>query len=160
AGVIRVTPISYSAQTGYIYAQGTGSLGRARRISPDPWFRGSAPNPPGIIPPGVNVLAAFDSRTNKIVWRKDLPPGPLGTTGPLSPAGGRLSGGDRTGTVGANSARAGDGLGQFQPGVGGGGGAAISYGVDNEQFVALAMGSALWAFKLGGTVPPQAPPRT
>jgi len=159
AGVIRVTPISYSAQTGYIYAQGTGSLGRARRISPDPWFRGSAPNPPGIIPPGVNVLAAFDSRTNKIVWRKELPPGPLGTSGPLSTAGGLIFRGDPNGNVEAYNAKTGDRLWQFQTGVGGARGAAISYGVDNEQFVALAMGSALWAFKLGGTVPPQAPPR-
>jgi hypothetical protein len=79
---VRVTPMSYSPQTGYFYAQGTGSLGRARRISDDPWFRGGSTSVPGG-PPGVNVFAAIDHRTNKIVWKKQIQ-GNLGNSGPLS----------------------------------------------------------------------------
>ena len=37
-------------------------------------------------------------------------------------------------------------------------GPAAAYQVAGEEYVALAMGTDLWAFKLGGTVPPQAPP--
>ena len=36
---VRVTSISYSPETGYLYAQGRGGAGRARRVSEDPWFR-------------------------------------------------------------------------------------------------------------------------
>ena len=40
--LVRVTPIAYSPDTRYLYAQGTAHVGRARRISRDPWFRGGA----------------------------------------------------------------------------------------------------------------------
>jgi plastocyanin len=36
----------------------------------------------------------------------------------------------------------------------------MSYQVDGEQYVAVAMGSAFWAFKLGGTLTPQPAPRS
>ena len=35
--MVRVTPMSFSPQTGYIYAQGRAHVGRARRL-PDPWI--------------------------------------------------------------------------------------------------------------------------
>lgn len=34
----------------------------------------------------------------------------------------------------------------------------MSYEVDGEQYVAVALGPAIWAFKLGGTVPPAPAP--
>lgn len=154
ASANRITPMSYSAQTGYFYAQGTGSVGRARRISADPWFRGNAPMLPDVLPPSINVLAAIDSRTNKIVWKKELPPGGIGTSGPLTTAGGLMFRGDPNGTVQAYNARTGDRLWEFQTGVGGARGPAISYEVDGEQHIAIAMGTALFAFKLGGALPP------
>ena len=158
AGVIRVTPMSYSPQTRYFYAQGTGSVGRARRISSDPFFRGEAAGP-NLLPPSVSVLAAIDSRTNKIAWKKELPPGGIGTSGPLATAGGLVFRGDPDGNIQGYDAKTGDRLWQFQTGVGGARGPAMTYEVDGEQYVAVAMGTALWTFKLGGTLQPQqAPP--
>jgi alcohol dehydrogenase (cytochrome c) len=159
AGVNRVTPMSYSPQTGFFYAQGSASVGRARRISSDPWFRGNAPMLQDLLPPSVNVLAAIDSRTNKIAWKKELPPGPIGTSGPLTTAGGLMFRGDPNGNVQAYDAKTGDLLWEFQTGVGSARGPAASYEVDGEQHVALAMGTALFAFKLGGTLQPGTAPR-
>ena len=64
--MVRVTAISYSQQTGYFYAQGRGRVGRARRISDDPWFCGQVYGAYSTLPPGNAVLAAIDSHTNKI----------------------------------------------------------------------------------------------
>jgi PQQ-dependent dehydrogenase (methanol/ethanol family) len=155
---VRVTPMSYSPQTGYVYAQGTGSVGRARRISDDPWFRGGggggAP-----LPPAVGVLAAIDTRTNKIVWKKELSAAAMGNSGPVTTAGGLMFRGSGDGNVEAYDARTGDRLWQFQTGVTGLRGPAATYEIDGEQYLALATGTALWAFKLGGTVGPQPAPK-
>jgi alcohol dehydrogenase (cytochrome c) len=159
AGVNRVTPMSYSPQTGYFYAQGTASVGRARRITADPWFRGNAAMLQDLLPQSVNVLAAIDSRTNKMAWRKELPPGGIGTSGPLTTAGGLMFRGDPSGAVQAYDAKTGDLLWEFQTGVGAARGPAMTYEVDGEQYVALSMGTALFAFKSGGTLPQQPAPR-
>src|SRR5207244_13534983 len=87
AGVNRVTPMSYSPQTGYFYAQGTASVGRAPPITAAPWSRGDAAMLQDLLPQSVNVLVAIDSRTNKTVWRKEPPPGAIGTSGPLATGG-------------------------------------------------------------------------
>ena len=70
----------------------------------------------------------------------------------------------------AYDAKTGDELWRFQTGevgLGGGAGpsgaAAMTYEIRGEQFVALANNRAVWAFKIGGTVPPRpapAPPAT
>ena len=159
ASVNRVTPMSYSQQTGYFYAQGTASVGRARRITADPWFRGDAPMLQDLLPPRVNVLVAVDSRTNKTAWKKELPPGGIGTSGPLTTAGGLMFRGDPGGAVQAYDAKTGDLLWEFQTGVGTARGPAMTYEVDGEQYVALSMGTALFAFKSGGTLPQQPAPR-
>ena len=157
--MVRVTSISYSPQTGYFYAQGRGGIGRARRISDDPWFRGQTYGAYSTLPPGNAVLVAIDSRTNKIAWQNDVPPALLGGSGPLTTAGGLMFRGSGDGNFEAYDASTGDRLWQFQTGVLGARGPAATYQVDGEQYVALAMGPELWAFKLGGTVEPQdAPP--
>jgi alcohol dehydrogenase (cytochrome c) len=156
AGSNRVTPMSFSPQTGYFYAQGVGGLGRARQITSDPWFRGNAATV-DILPPSVGVLAAIDSRTNKIVWKKDLPPG-MGTSGPLTTAGGLMFRGDGGGNVQAYDAKNGDLLWEFQTGVRGARGPAMSYSANGEQYIAVAMGTSLWTFKLGGTLAQAAAP--
>lgn len=140
----------------FFYAQGTGSVGRARRLSNDPWFRGNAPTLPDLLPPSVSIIAAIDSRTNKIAWKKELPPGGIGTSGPLTTAGGLMFRGDPSGMVQAYDAKTGERLWEFQTGVGGARGPAMTYEVDGEQHVAIAMGTALFAFKLGGTPAPPA----
>jgi alcohol dehydrogenase (cytochrome c) len=156
AGSNRVTPMSYSPQTGYFYAQGAAALGRARQITNDPWFRGNAPTL-DVLPPSVGVLAAIDSRTNKIIWKRDLPAN-LGTSGPLTTAGGLMFRGDADGSVQAYDARTGDPLWQFQTGLRGARGPAMSYAIDGEQYIAVAMGTALWSFKLGGSLPARPAP--
>ena len=68
--MVRVTPMSFNPQTGYIYAQGRAHVGRAFRFD-DPWIsdnRGS-----GYLrltlPESAGVLAAVDGRTGEVVWR-------------------------------------------------------------------------------------------
>ena len=69
---VRVTPMAYSPQTGYFYAQGTGAVGRARRISDDPWFQETGAGSV-VLPRPVGIIAAVDSRTNTVVWKKEVP---------------------------------------------------------------------------------------
>jgi quinohemoprotein ethanol dehydrogenase len=148
AGSNRVTPMAFSPQTGYFYAQGVGSVGRARQISRDPWFRGNAAML-DLLPPGIGVLAAIDSRTNRIVWKKEVPVN-MGTSGPLTSAGGLMFRGEGGGSIQAYEARTGDLLFEFQTGVRGARGPAMSYEVDGQQYVAVAMGTALWSLRLNG----------
>ena len=147
---VRVAPMSYSPQTGYLYAQGRGHIGRARRISDDPWFRGSA-RTYSTIPAPIGIVAAINSRTNRIVWRHEVPIGILGTSGPLTTAGGLMFRGSGDGYFEAYAAASGERLWHFQTGVRSSRGPAATYAVNGAQYVALAMGPELWAFKLGGT---------
>ena len=155
----RVTSMSYSPDTGYIYAQGRGHIGRAHRVSRDPWFRGGA-RIYSKLPSSVGIVAAIDTRTNRIAWKHEVPSAALGTSGPLTTAGGLLFRGSGDGYAEAYDARSGERLWRFQTGVRGARGPAATYQVNGEQYVALAMGSELWAFKLGGTVPENDPPPT
>lgn len=153
---VRVTPMSYSPQTGYFYGQGTSSLGLRRRITDDPWFwQGGSGGAALLGLPATGIFAAIDSRTNKIVWKKEMPPAALGGSGPLTTAGGLIFRGSPDGNVEAYDASTGDRLWQFQTGARGGRGPAATYEVDGEQHVALTVGPEVWAFKLGGTVSPR-----
>lgn len=156
---VRVTPFAYSPQTGYFYATGVGSLSRDRRISDDPWFRGGAAGG-ATLPAPVGVIAAMDSRTNKLVWRKEVPAPALGNSGPLVTAGGLMFRGTGDGKFEAYDAKTGDQLWSFETGAAGGRGPAMTYDVDGDQYVAIAQGPTLWSFKVGGTVPPQPVNRT
>jgi quinohemoprotein ethanol dehydrogenase len=156
---VRVTPISYSPDTGYLYAQGTASIGRARRISADPWFRGSARSYTNL-PNAVGVFAAIDAQTNRVVWKHEVDPGILGTSGPLTTAGGLMFRAAADGTVQAYDARTGEHLWQFQTGVRGARGPSMTYQANGSQYVAVAMGPELWTFRLGGTLSENDPPPT
>ena len=157
---VRVTPMSHSPQTGYFYAQGRGHIGRARRISDDPWFRGRARGY-STLPDPVGIVGAIDSRTNRIVWKHEVELSALGTSGPLTTAGGLMFRGSGDGHVEAYDARDGKILWRFQTGVPASRGPAATYAVDGDQYVALAMGPELWAFELGGTMSERpAPPAT
>ena len=155
--MVRVTPMAYSPQTGYIYAQGRGHVGRAKRFE-DPWI---SDNRPGgydrlTLPESTGVLAAVDGQTGQVAWKKELPGGRLGLSGPLTTAGGLMVWGSADGQVEAYDAGTGERVWAFQtlgeevrlrPGP------AAAYEVDGEQFIAIAMGGDLWAFTLDGTVP-------
>lgn len=155
---VRVGPMAYSPQTNYIYVQGTQSVSPRRRISTDPWYMGSASSGfslLGITP--VTVLTALDSKTNKIAWRKTVLNGPNGA-GPLATAGGLVFQPNSDGNLNAYNAKTGEVLWQYQTGVRGGRGPASTYEIDGEQYVALAQGSSVISFKIGGTMTPPPPP--
>jgi PQQ-dependent dehydrogenase (methanol/ethanol family) len=114
------------------------------------------------------TLTAMDPTTNKIVWQKQTR-WPLGSGGGLlSTAGGLLFHGEPDGHIVARDIRNGDELCMFQTGAGANA-PASTFEVDGEQYVAMMSGGNrlllsqpgdyLWAFKLGGTVPPAPPPR-
>jgi len=122
-------------------------------------------------PPGATrsgTLTAMDPTTNRIVWQKKTKYPIGGGSGLLSTAGGLLFHGESDGNLVAYDIRNGDELWKFQTGAGAN--APVStFEVDGEQYVAVMSGGngvllaqrgdALWAFKLGGTVPEAAAPR-
>jgi len=102
------------------------------------------------------------------VWQKQLKNPAGGGSGLLSTAGGLLFTGRPDGNLTAYDMKNGDELWQFQNGAGAD--AAVStFEVGGEQYVAVMAGGNsvlrsqrgdyLWAFKLGGTLPPAAAPR-
>ena len=113
--MVRVTPMSFSPQTGYIYAQGRGHVGRAKRFE-DPWISDNRPG--GYLrlglPESTGVLAAVDPRTNTVAWKQELLGGRLATSGPLSTAGGLVFWGSADGQLDAYDARTGERLWAFQ----------------------------------------------
>lgn len=153
---VRVTPMSYSSDTGYFYAQGVSAISWRRRAE-DPYYFGPNGKVPGL--KSTSVLAAIDTKTDKLVWKKELPPTVLGRGGSLATAGGLMFrlGGD--GNVSAYNAATGDVVWQAQTGFAGGSGTPASYEIDGEQYVAVPAGPVVWAYKLNGTVPPAAAPQ-
>ena len=113
--MVRVTPMAYSPQTGYIYAQGRGHVGRARRFE-DPWI--SDNRPAGYnrltLPESIGILAAVDGRTGAVVWKHEFRGGRLGVSGPLTTAGGLMFWGSADGQVEAYDARTGERVWAFQ----------------------------------------------
>jgi quinohemoprotein ethanol dehydrogenase len=151
---MRVVPMSYSPQTGYFYAIGNASLQWFRRAE-DPYiFILGAGKVPGL-PQGHAVMAAIDSRTNKIAWKKEYRGGR--PAGALTTAGGLLFQMMADGNFVAEDAKTGTVVWQFQTGQAGGGPAA-SYEIDGEQYVAVGLRNSVLAFKLGGSLKPLPPP--
>jgi quinohemoprotein ethanol dehydrogenase len=157
---MRVVPMSYSPQTGYFYVTGIAFLAWKRRtddayllLDPDSYA-------PGL--KSYGVVAAIDSRTDKIVWRKEMSSRGGGT---LSTAGGLMFESEADGKFKAYDGKSGEVLWQSEIGMaggtrsnGGGRGPATTYEVDGEQYVAVPAGSAVWTFKLGGTLQPTVKP--
>jgi hypothetical protein len=97
------------------------------------------------------VIGAIDTRTDKLVWRKEIPNSIYMRVAPLTTAGGLMFHPWGDGNFQAYNSKTGDVLWQFQTGFGGSvGGAAISYELDGEQYVALSVGPAILALKLNG----------
>ncbi len=160
--MVRVTPMSFSPQTGYIYAQGRGHVGRAKRFE-DPWISDNRPG--GYLrlglPESTGVLAAVDPQTNTVAWKQELPGGRLATSGPLATAGGLVFWGSADGQVDAYDAQTGERVWAFQTTPAGARmrpGPAASYAIDGKQFIAIPMGNELWAFGLDGAVAPRSVP--
>jgi alcohol dehydrogenase (cytochrome c) len=156
---MRVAPMSYSPHTGYFYAVGERSLRWLRRAEDGYFFSTAFTNRvPGIDRLETFVMAAIDSATHKIVWRREFAPGAGRPSGVLTTAGGLLFHASTDGHFNAHDAKTGEIVWRFQTGAPAGGPAA-SFELDGEQFVALVTSTNVWAFKLGGTMPPRpAPP--
>jgi PQQ-dependent dehydrogenase (methanol/ethanol family) len=152
---MRVAPMAFSPQTGYFYATGAAGLSWLRRAE-DPFFFSNAWNGrvPGIGGLGFGVLAAIDSRTNKVVWKKEFRPGR--PSGAMTTAGGLMFQAAPDGNLEAYDAKSGNRLWQFQ--LGAAGGPTTTYEVDGEQYIASVAGANVWAFTLAGTLPPAALP--
>jgi plastocyanin len=156
--------MSYSPQTRLFYA--TGGHGA--------WWYRRVDNPYVFIPnriPGqteYGILAAIDSRTNKIVWQHRTKYSLVGGGGALTTAGGLLFHLLPEGVFQALDAKTGALLWEFQTGYVagrtpvslGGGAPAITYEVNGKQHVAVTSGRGLWAFALEGPLGPRpaAPP--
>jgi PQQ-dependent dehydrogenase (methanol/ethanol family) len=141
----------WDTQTNRLVAVGQGGLGFAR--------------PPG--EPRAGTLTAMDPATNKIVWQKRTK-FPIGTgSGLLSTASGLIFHGESDGRIVAYDVKDGNEVWSFQTGAGADA-PVITYEVNGQQYVAIlaggnnfqlsARGDNLWAFKLGGTMPPAAAP--
>ena len=157
--LVRVTPMAFSPDTGYIYAQGRAHVGRARRFA-DPFVWNTA-RFHLTLPDAVGILAAVDPRTGRVVWRKEMPSAFLGTSGPLVTAGGLLFRASPGGQVEAYDARTGERRWAFRTSAEGARlrpGPAAAYELDGKQYLAVAMGPALWAFTLDGPVPARGAP--
>ena len=156
---VRVTPMSFSPQTGYIYAQGRAMVGRARRFE-DP-FHWRIDDNELTLPDPVGILAAVDTRTSRVVWKHEVPASLLGTSGPLTTAGGLMFRGSAGGQVEAYDARTGERAWTFRTspvGVQVRPGPASTYEVNGTQFIVIPMGPDLWAFTLDGEVPARGEP--
>ena len=150
---VRVTPMSFSPDTGYIYAQGRAVVGRARRFE-DP-FHWRLDDNELTLPDPVGILAAVDTRTNRVVWKHEMPASWLGTSGPLTTAGGLMFRGSAGGQVEAYDARTGDRAWTFRTSPTGAmvrPGPASTYELDGRQYIVIPMGPELWTFTLDGEV--------
>ena len=157
--LVRVTPLAFSPQTGYIYAQGRAHVGRARRFA-DP-FVWNTQRFHLTLPDHVGILAAVDTETGRVVWRKEMPAAFLGSSGPLVTAGGLLFRGSPGGQVEAYDVRTGVRRWAFRTSEEGARlrpGPASTYEIDGTQHIVIPMGPQLWAFTLDGAVPARGEP--
>jgi quinohemoprotein ethanol dehydrogenase len=153
---MRATPMAFDPQTRFFYVTGNAGLQWFRRAADPDFFTLSLNSRvPGLNKLPFGVLAAIDSRTDKIAWKKEFhgsrPSGALATAGGLvfqMPGDGNLQ---------AYDATSGSLLWQFQMGELGGS-PPIAFENAGEQYIATIVGGSVWAFKLGGTLPARPAP--
>lgn len=160
---MRFAPMSFSPVTGYFY--GTACVyPRWIKRPENPWFFNSTTvRAPGLRQYGLHV--ALDSRTNRIAWQHRVPHSDCNSSGAMTTASGLMFHTETDGTLGAYDQWTGARLWEFQTGQigifgsnGFGGGPVVTYELDGVQYVALTMNRLVWAFKLGGAVPPRPAP--
>ncbi|XAH25120.1 PQQ-binding-like beta-propeller repeat protein [Xylophilus sp. GW821-FHT01B05] len=153
---------SFSPRSGLVYT-GLGYAGAAHSLS-------EASN--GLRPPGsymTGAVVAVDPATNLVRWKKQMPYSLAHGNGILTTAGNLLFIGQPDGNLLAMAADSGAELWRFQTGASISA-SPITYEVGGEQYIAVYAGGSsipysdaprgdfLWAFKVGGTVPPAATP--
>jgi quinohemoprotein ethanol dehydrogenase len=170
------SPMTFDPKTGLLYVPGT-ILNSAYTLRRQDWntdtnrFDTLGNPPPAFVKPAgeprAGTMTAMDPTTNKIVWQKRMKY-PLGTgSGLMTTASGLIFHGESDGRLVAYDVKNGNELWGFQTGAGADA-PAITYEVNGQQYVAILSGGSsyqidqhgdnLWAFKLGGTVPPAAAP--
>ncbi len=174
-GGLSWAPMTFSPQTGLVYIPGSviNSGFTLRRQVWDEAGQHFKPLDEGVgffRPPGeprAGTLTAIDPATNKIVWQKRTK-FPMGTgSGLLSTASGLMFHGESDGNLVAYDMANGEIVWRFQTGSGADAPVA-TYEVNGEQYVSILAGGnsfqlskrgdTLWAFKLRGTIAPEAPP--
>ncbi len=148
---MRATPMAFDPQTQFFYVTGNAALQWFRRAE-DPDFFALSFNGrvPGLNKLSYGVLAAVDSRTNKIAWTKEFHGGR--PSGALATAGGLVFQMAGDGNLQAYDAKSGSLAWQFQTGASVGA-PPIAFESGGEEYIATIAGGAVWAFKLGGTIP-------
>jgi len=155
---VRAARLAYSPDTQYVYMASSPWPLYLRRYESPRFFSATALR--GI--PGVMIkseLIAFDTQSNKVVWRVPKSYAIRNGSGFLASAGGVLFHGEPDGKFEVYNAESGDLLWDFQTGSDVSG-SAVTYEVDGEQYVAAMASDSLWAFKIGGTVAEREPPPT
>ncbi len=151
---MRVAPMAYSPKTGYLYAAGASGLEWLRRAEDPSFFSSFNARVPGLSSLNSGILVAFDSRTNRIAWKKEFKRGrPSGAT---ATAGGLLTQAapDRISRPTTPGPEAGSGSSSCRPPAG----RQPSTIWTASSKIATVAGSNVWAFTLGGTLPPAPPP--
>ena len=154
---------AYSPRTGLVYT-GMGYVPSAHSLT-------EAAN--GLRPPGeyqTGAVVAVDPSTNRVQWKKRMPYSLAHGNGILTTRTDLLFIGQPDGNLIAMDARDGDELWRFQTGAAISA-SPVSYEIDGEQYIAVYAGGTgipygnsaprgdyLWAFKIGGTVPPAPTP--
>ena len=155
---MRATPMAFDPNTHYFYATGAAALQWFRRSEdPDFFSLGFSGRVPGINKLGHTVLAAIDSNTGKIAWKKEFRNGR--PSGALATAGGLIFQMAGDGNIEAYDAKSGALLWQFQTGARVAG-PPVAFEKDGEEYIASVVGSSIWLFKLGGTLPQRTVPPT
>jgi PQQ-dependent dehydrogenase (methanol/ethanol family) len=157
---MRATPMAFDPQTHFFYVTGNAGLQWFRRAEdPDFFSLTFSGRVPGLNKLSYGVLAAIDSSTDKIAWKKEFHGGR--PSGALATAGGLVFQMPGDGNLQAYDALSGSLVWQFQTGAPGGS-PPIAFEGGGEQYIATIVGGSVWAFKLGGALParpaPPAPP--
>jgi alcohol dehydrogenase (cytochrome c) len=159
---LRQAPIAFSAQTGYLYAAACVRPKWIRRPE-NPWIFITPNRVPGVSQYGL--LAAIDTRTNKIAWQQRTPYAECAGSGASATAGGLMLHNEPDGKFQVYDARTGALVWQFETGETGVpnnngpvGGPIAVYEAGGQQHIAFAMNRHVWGFKLGGTIPQRPAP--
>jgi len=163
-GGVNWANMSFSPQTGWLYATAgirpSAFMQRKYTLVNGLWQ--SAPG--GGTPLGAKyggTYTALDPTTNKIVWQNKTQYSIHQGSGTLSTAGGVLFHGEPDGNFQALDARTGNKIWEWQTGAGADA-PAITYEVNGQQYVAIAVGGVatqtvsangdmIWAFSLNGS---------
>ncbi|HLG87551.1 MAG TPA: PQQ-binding-like beta-propeller repeat protein, partial [Alphaproteobacteria bacterium] len=153
---MRSSPMAYSPEAKLFFAAGAVAPLWLERWE-DPYVFSSIGPAPFIKNHGI--IAAIDSKTDKIVWQRNTPYQIENGSGFTATASGLLFHGEPDGQLQALDAKTGDVLWSFQAGANEAGPVAV-YEVDGEEYLAAIATDRVWAFRLGGSVPPEPAPPT